>query len=294
MQEYGCKKCVQTWKNERRKKWKTSFTDTDVKSVFRLGKIKEGKNGKPLLIEFFDRTLNYRVLENLSKLRNADENFRRISVTHDMTKTERDQCRKLVKESKIKQSKETSGELFSRESNDKKEKNKPEILKFFCVNTRSIVNIDKRTELELYIENEQTDIIGRTESWAKESIQDSEIELNGYVMFRKNREHSKDKGQGGGVLLYINEKLTALERKDLKNDKFKDTVWCDIKNETETLCVGVCYRVPDSTKENDSGLRELIRNPTKVPYVIMEILTTILTGIVEKAKSWQTNCFWIA
>ncbi|ESN91348.1 hypothetical protein HELRODRAFT_165371 [Helobdella robusta] len=46
-------------------------------------------------------------------------------------------------------------------------------------------------------------------------------------MFRKDREHSKDKGQG------------------------------------------VCYRVPDSTKENDSGLRELIRNATKVPCVIM-------------------------
>ncbi|ESN94231.1 hypothetical protein HELRODRAFT_164036 [Helobdella robusta] len=88
-------------------------------------------------------------------------------------------------------------------------------------------------------------------------------------MFRKDWEHSKDKGQGGGVLLYINEKLTALERKNLKNDKFKIIVWCDIKNDTETLRVGVCYRVPDSTKENDSGLRELIRNATKVPCVII-------------------------
>ncbi|ESO03056.1 hypothetical protein HELRODRAFT_173929 [Helobdella robusta] len=69
--------------------------------------------------------------------------------------------------------------------------------------------------------------------------------------------------------IYINEKLTALERKYLKNDKFKEIVWCDIKNDTETLRVGVCYRVPDSTKENDSELRELIRNATKVPCVIM-------------------------
>ncbi|ESN99556.1 hypothetical protein HELRODRAFT_176723 [Helobdella robusta] len=97
---------------EKVKMLKVPCENTDIKSVFRLGKIKEGENGRPLLIEFLDGTLKNRVLENLSKLRNADENFRRISATHDMTKTERDQCRELVKESKIRQSKETLGEFI--------------------------------------------------------------------------------------------------------------------------------------------------------------------------------------
>src|SRR6218665_1624612 len=65
-------------------------------------------------------------------------------------------------------------------------------LSAFYANARSIVNIDKRTELELYVEKEQPDIIGITESWAKESIQDSELELEGYTMFRTGRIGEKE------------------------------------------------------------------------------------------------------
>jgi tetrahydromethanopterin S-methyltransferase subunit G len=82
----------------------------DIKSVYRIGKSQDGGGVRPLLIEFRDATLKNRTLENLSKLRRADEKYSRISVTHDMTRSERDQCRELVKQCKEKQSKETSGE----------------------------------------------------------------------------------------------------------------------------------------------------------------------------------------
>jgi len=102
-------------------------------------------------------------------------------------------------------------------------------LKAFYVNTRSVVNIDKRTELELYVDKEKPDIIGITESWAKESIQDSELELEGYVMFRKDRDTQGEREHGGGVLLYIKDTITALERSDLRDDRFKESVWCEIR-----------------------------------------------------------------
>src|SRR6218665_1746964 len=114
-------------------------------------------------------------------------------------------------------------------------------LSAFYANATSIVNIDKRTELELYVDKEKLDIIGITESWAKESIQDSELELEGYTMFRKDRKNWGERGYGG-VLLYIKDNLTTLERKDLKDDRFKESVWCEIRNKTEALLVGVCYR----------------------------------------------------
>jgi hypothetical protein len=81
---------------------------TDIKNVYRLGK--EGDKERPLLIEFGDGTLKNRVMESLSKLRNAEEKHKRISVTHDMTQTEREQCRELVKQSKEKQQADESGE----------------------------------------------------------------------------------------------------------------------------------------------------------------------------------------
>ena len=70
----------------------------------------------------------------------------------------------------------------------------PNLPQAFYANARSIVNIDKRTELELYVDKEKPDIIEITESWAKESIQDSELELNGYTMFRKTGRIGEQEG----------------------------------------------------------------------------------------------------
>jgi len=87
---------------------KVPCEDKDIKRIFRLGKIKDTE--RPLLIEFQEGTMKNTVLENLSKLRQAEEKYRKISVTHDMTKNEREQCRDLVKQCKEKQSTEESGE----------------------------------------------------------------------------------------------------------------------------------------------------------------------------------------
>ena len=142
----------------------------------------------------------------------------------------------------------------------KRESTKISRLKCFYVNARSVVNKDKRTELELYVDKEKPDVIGITESWAKKSIKDSELELDGYIMFRKDREIHGGRGHGGGVLLYIKDNLMAFERTDLKDDRFKESVWCKIKNKNEKMVIGLCYRPPDSSKENDIGLHELINS----------------------------------
>ncbi|ESN94165.1 hypothetical protein HELRODRAFT_163951 [Helobdella robusta] len=68
---------------------KVPCENRDIKSVFRRGKIKKGENRRPLLKKFLDGTLKKRVLENLSKLRNADKNFSMISVTLNMTNRKR-------------------------------------------------------------------------------------------------------------------------------------------------------------------------------------------------------------
>ena len=52
-------------------------------------------------------------------------------------------------------------------------------------------------------------IIGTTESWATTDISDAELEMKGYVMFRKDRVGK----MGGGVILYILESIQAYEIK---------------------------------------------------------------------------------
>ena len=89
----------------------TDCAENDIVKCFRLGK--KGTINRPLLIQFREKAQKNCVMESLSKLKNASDKFRNISITHDMTKQEREVCKKLVEEAKDRQSKE-SGEFLYR------------------------------------------------------------------------------------------------------------------------------------------------------------------------------------
>src|SRR5688572_7389730 len=152
---------------------------------------------------------------------------------------------------------------------EQKEPKEKEI-KCFYANARSIINRKKRMELELYVEEEEPDIIGLTESWAKEEMGDCELEIDGYVMFRRDRENQRTTGHGaGGVLLYVKSDIVAVERQDLSNDKSKENVWCEIQNGGKKLLIGVCYRPPVWEEEKEKGLYEVIEKASRESTVIM-------------------------
>ena len=78
-------------------------------------------------------------------------------------------------------------------------------IKCVCLNARSIIN--KKTELNIMVDDIKPHTIGITESWANNDITNAELGLEGYVMFRKDRIGRK----GGGVLLYIKDTIPAYE-----------------------------------------------------------------------------------
>jgi hypothetical protein len=125
----------------------------------------------------------------------------------------------------------------------------------FYVNARSIVY--KMSELELYIFEEKPDIIGITESWTFDDLQNSELNINGYILLRKDRILG-EKVRGGGVMLYIKSTLDATVREDLVSEHFPECIWCDVKIENEITLIGICYRCPSSNKLSDEALYELI------------------------------------
>ena len=67
--------------------------------------------------------------------------------------------------------------------------------------------INKKTELNIMVDDIKPHIIGITESWANKDITNAELGLEGYVMFRKDRKGRR----GGGVLLYIKDTIPAYE-----------------------------------------------------------------------------------
>ena len=79
--------------------------ENDIIRTFRFGKKEEGKD-KPLLIEFKSMSLKNQMMESLYKLAKANDVFKNLSISHDMTKAERNEQKKLVNEAKDKEKNE--------------------------------------------------------------------------------------------------------------------------------------------------------------------------------------------
>ena len=79
-------------------------------------------------------------------------------------------------------------------------------------------------------------IVCVTETWFDDSVMDSEIELPGYVVQRKDRERS-----GGGVCMYIRSDLAFNPRPELSTDQL-ETLWIEIllpKTKPILVCVSM-------------------------------------------------------
>ncbi|XP_072040364.1 uncharacterized protein [Amphiura filiformis] len=124
--------------------------------------------------------------------------------------------------------------------------------------------MSKRTELEATIDDLKPDVIGVTESWCNSTIMDSEAAFDNYVMFRLDKDSPS--GRGGGVILYIHESLSAVACHEINNSNdFNSSVWCLIELErNEKLLVGLCYRSPNSTDQNNRKLLEQLEESAKV------------------------------
>jgi hypothetical protein len=86
--------------------------DDDMEKVFRLGR--KGENKRPLMVQFGDRHVKNLIMESAQKLSQASEKYQGIGLSHDMTKSEREQCRELVSEAKQMAENDRSGEWIYR------------------------------------------------------------------------------------------------------------------------------------------------------------------------------------
>lgn len=72
--------------------------ETDFKSIFRIGKKTQGN--RPLMLQLREKSVKDKIMDSLYKLKDADDKFKNISVTHDFSKEERAQCKLLLEEAK--------------------------------------------------------------------------------------------------------------------------------------------------------------------------------------------------
>lgn len=167
---------------------------------------------------------------------------------------------------KNKNSTETLANQNSKQQGRNQNKKLKSKLSFLYLNARSIVN--KHKELELYVLEEKFDVVCITETWMNESILDSEMSINGYALYRRDRDDA-DKQRGGGVAIYVHNDLNCVHREEIFEEKFPETIWCNISCNGRKTLVGVCYRAPDSVQINDEALYSLIDRVSKEEVVIM-------------------------
>ena len=201
--------------------------------------------------------------------RSANKNWKKIyrtglkkKINKGMTSTE---CKA---NSKIKQ----EGTEENKDSNDNTEHSRD--LTFQCknrlscmyFNARSILN--KIDELEIYIKEEDLDLVGITETWLTEEILTSEVNMEGFTLLRKDRKDLVKK-RGGGVAIYVKNDIKIVERDDLNMPLFPESIWCELISKGDKTLLGVCYRPPDSSVENNEALYSLINKIGRSNVVIM-------------------------
>lgn len=88
------------------------------------------------------------------------------------------------------------------------------------------------------------DVIGCSETWITDKSYLNILNLNGYVLYNRNRSGRP----GGGVCLYINSLHSVSVCDDLNiDDGYSDSLFVEINiNNGKNIIVGVIYRPPDS------------------------------------------------
>ena len=114
---------------------------------------------------------------------------------------------------------------------------KDEHLHVLYYNARSI--LPKHDELQTIVSTRKPDILCIVETWLYEDILDSEVSLQGYKLFRLDRNR-----HGGGVLMYID---TSLPCKLLVCGGLHELEFIAISISLKSnFCVSLFYQPPSS------------------------------------------------
>ena len=101
----------------------------------------------------------------------------------------------------------------------------------------------KLDELKHLLEiHSKVDVLGLCETFLNDAFCDSELQLNNYQMFRKDRQTN-----GGGVIVYVKTNYTCQQRPDLECDTL-ETIWLEIKpSNQKSILLGYVYRPPSAS-----------------------------------------------
>ena len=131
------------------------------------------------------------------------------------------------------------------------------------LNIRSLVkNVD---QFRIYSHNCKFDIICLSETMLDGTIQDYEVNVNGYEVIRKDRNRN-----GGGVAIYIRNCISYKLRPDLDHANLESITIEIFKPKAKSFLINTWYRPPGTSLDLFSDYEECIR---KMDYENKEVIT---------------------
>ena len=134
----------------------------------------------------------------------------------------------------------------------------------------------KIDEIHLYVQDHVPDIMCFTETWLKDTVENSVIHIRNYTLVRKDRIYA----QHGGVCLYIKDTIPFRVLREYERDISIEVLWCKLCSRRlphgfSYIIVGVVYHPP--TADDQQMINYLINTLSEIESSIPNA-AIILTG----------------
>ena len=135
-------------------------------------------------------------------------------------------------------------------------------LTFIHSNCQSAMN--KGSEISSLVDQHKPHVLAFTEFGAASTVTDGELGIEGYSLYRGNHS-SGGGGLGKGVAVYVADTLNHSACPMFEDEGFDCSTWFSVKlANNKTLLVGVIYRSPNSSEENNDKLLSMLRRAATV------------------------------
>ena len=111
-------------------------------------------------------------------------------------------------------------------------------LKFGHINVNGLVN--KLSQIKTLLQESNISILAVSETHLAESVDDSKISIDGYLIIRKDRKEKKN--NGGGTLIYHKEHLNICELSYDKHMNSIESIWAEIILKSQRTITACLYR----------------------------------------------------
>ncbi|CAH1381494.1 unnamed protein product, partial [Tenebrio molitor] len=112
------------------------------------------------------------------------------------------------------------------------------------------------SDLVAYVNDLKPTFLSLTETWLSDVVPDSLVSLDGYTIYRNDRNHKK----GGGVCIYVSNELLSDNEviPIVTNTPGIESLFLQVHNQSWNFILGCVYRPPSSNINDDCTLLDVL------------------------------------